>query len=134
MDMDPFAHLEPGRTPFSMSNVFINLGAATNDTKQQAATSNNNNNNTTTCVAEHWSGYFASVSRCFSCSFKNNYTSVPGSSMQPVTLGYEPKPEPGTAIPEIAPGLVRRSIEQISNLVRRSNSSPGTPRTSPRSA
>eukprot|EP00971_Amphidinium_carterae_P140730 2788821-Amphidinium_carterae.1 len=64
----------------------------------------------------------------------NNYTEVTGNVQQPVTSGYEPKKEPSHAIPEITPGLVRRGIEHISNLVRRSISSPGIPRTSPRSA
>eukprot|EP00971_Amphidinium_carterae_P059074 1168078-Amphidinium_carterae.1 len=61
-------------------------------------------------------------------------THVPGSN-EPLsgTEGYEPKSGSSPAIPEIAPGLVRRSIEHLSNLMGRSNSSPGTPRTSPQS-
>eukprot|EP00971_Amphidinium_carterae_P112116 2220698-Amphidinium_carterae.2 len=47
---------------------------------------------------------------------RDNYTEVAGNVQQPVTSGYEPKPEPSHAIPEIAPGLVRRGIEHISNL------------------
>eukprot|EP00971_Amphidinium_carterae_P175300 3475018-Amphidinium_carterae.1 len=118
MDMDPFAHLEPAKTPFSMSNVSINLGAATNDTNQQRVLQ-------TTGLDT-----LPASQDAFHVVSRDNYTSVPGSAMQPVTLGYEPKPEPSPAIPEIAPGLVRLGIEQIRNLVilvRRSNSSPGTP-------
>eukprot|EP00971_Amphidinium_carterae_P080075 1584791-Amphidinium_carterae.1 len=73
MDMDPFAHLEPYRSPFSMSNVSIHLGAARNDTNQQRVVQT---------PGLDTEDAFHVVSR--------DNTEVTGSAEQPVTSGYEP--------------------------------------------
>eukprot|EP00971_Amphidinium_carterae_P301771 5995433-Amphidinium_carterae.2 len=87
---------------FSTSNVSINLGASMNDTNQRVGQTSD--------------------------LYTQDATQVVASSEQlPATEGYEPKTGSCPAIPEVAPGLVRRGIEHISNLMGRSNSSPGTP-------
>eukprot|EP00971_Amphidinium_carterae_P132947 2632698-Amphidinium_carterae.1 len=112
--VDPFAGLAPMGCLFPTSNVSTNLGAATNDTNQTREQRVGQTSDLGTQDAIH--------------------VLVTGSEQSSVTVGYESKPASCPAIPEITPGLVRRGIEHISNLVRRSNSSPaGTPRTSPRS-
>eukprot|EP00971_Amphidinium_carterae_P079134 1565714-Amphidinium_carterae.1 len=70
--MDPFAHLEPLRSPFSMNNVSINLGAATNDTNQLREQRVVQTPDLGTQDALHV------VSR-------DNYTAVTGNEQQPVT-------------------------------------------------
>eukprot|EP00971_Amphidinium_carterae_P174539 3459864-Amphidinium_carterae.1 len=70
--MDPFADLEPLRSPFSMSNVSINLGAATNDANQQREQRVVQTSDLGTQDAFHV------VSREY-------YTAVTGSEQQPVT-------------------------------------------------
>eukprot|EP00971_Amphidinium_carterae_P194783 3865162-Amphidinium_carterae.1 len=106
---DPFAALTPFGTQFAFSNTSLNLGASSNNTSARVGQSSD--------------------------LFTQDATHVPVRN-EPTsgTEGYEPKAESSQAIPEIAPGLVSRGIERISNLMGRSNSSPGTPsRTSPRS-
>eukprot|EP00971_Amphidinium_carterae_P350551 6491614-Amphidinium_carterae.2 len=82
--VDPFAGLAPMSSLFSTRNVSINLGASTNDTNQRVGQTSD--------------------------LYTQDATQVVASSEQlSATEGYEPKTGSCPAIPEIAPGLVRRA-------------------------